>query len=68
MRRPVSVKFFPSFLFFPFFRGTLSPAIGARKKKVLSAEGYNPQRSLRRIIVDFDAAAITEAHERLPPF
>jgi len=48
-------------------RGTLSTAIGARKKKVLSAQSHDPQRSFGCIIVDFDAAVITEAYQRLPP-
>jgi hypothetical protein len=35
------------------------PTIGAREKKILSSQSHHPQRSFRRIIIDFDAAVIT---------
>jgi hypothetical protein len=47
-------------------RGAFSATIGPREKKILSSESHDPQRSFRRIIVDFDVAVITEAQERLP--
>jgi hypothetical protein len=47
-------------------RGTFSTSIGARKKEILSAQRHNPQRSLCRIIIDFDAPVITEAQQRFP--
>jgi hypothetical protein len=42
---------------------TLSTTIGTCKKKILSAQSYDLQSSFRRIIIDFDAAVITEAQQ-----
>src|SRR5215469_8402618 len=41
-------------------RGAFSTTIGPREKKILSSQSHDPQRSFRRIIVDFDVAVITE--------
>jgi hypothetical protein len=49
------------------YRGTLSTTIGACKKKILSAQSHDPQRSFCCIIIDFDAAVITEAQQCFLP-